>query len=285
MKRLALLLLLATPLLAQEKALTLDALFDPKTMTRFGGAVQRGFDWIDDTTFVWPRRDAEGTLVEWRVFDVATGKERPLFDAAKVQRAFEEAGLTAEAAKEIARSSSLTFDAKKSAAVIQAADDLFLYSFVRNTATRLTSAPGEEEEADVQSRRQEIAFVRANDLYVVDLAGRERRITTDGSDVILNGKLDYVYQEEVYGRGNFKGYWWSPDSRRIAFLRLDETRGAGVHDRRRHRLPRQGERRFTTRRPAIRTRASSSRSRRRSAGRSSTSTTSAIRAASSSSST
>ena len=39
---------------------------------------------------------------------------------------------------------------------------------------------------------------------------------------MLNGKLDWVYQEEVYGRGNYRGYWWSPDSRHLAFLHLDE---------------------------------------------------------------
>ena len=38
------------------------------------------------------------------------------------------------------------------------------------------------------------------------------------------GRLDWVYQEEVYGRGNFKGFWWSPDSKWIAFLGLDEER-------------------------------------------------------------
>jgi dipeptidyl-peptidase-4 len=31
-----------------------------------------------------------------------------------------------------------------------------------------------------------------------------------------------VYQEEIYGRGSFRGYWWSPDSANIAFLQLDE---------------------------------------------------------------
>ena len=40
---------------------------------------------------------------------------------------------------------------------------------------------------------------------------------------ILSGKLDWVYQEELYGRGNFKGYWWNPDSQGVAFLVLDET--------------------------------------------------------------
>ena len=49
-----------------------------------------------------------------------------------------------------------------------------------------------------------------------------RPITTDGNHERLNGKLDWLYQEEIYGRGQFKGYWWSPDSTRLAFLQLDE---------------------------------------------------------------
>ena len=51
---------------------------------------------------------------------------------------------------------------------------------------------------------------------------RERQLTTDGNDETLNGILDWVYQEEVYGRGNFRAYWWSPDSARLAFMKLDE---------------------------------------------------------------
>ena len=62
-----------------------------------------------------------------------------------------------------------------------------------------------------------------NNLYVVDVATQqERALTTDGGREILNGKLDWLYQEEIYGRGRFRGYWWSPDSSRLAFLQLDE---------------------------------------------------------------
>jgi dipeptidyl-peptidase-4 len=218
MKRLLVLLLLATPLLGQQKTLSLEALYDPKVMTRFGGAIQSGFEWLDDTTFVWPRRDAAGDLVEWRVFDVTTGRERPLLDKAKLQRAFADAGM--EMPDDLI-SADLTFDARKNAVLLTLSGDLWVYR-LGGALTRLTSAPGEEEVATFSPDGKRVAFVRNHNLFTVDLSGRERQLTTDGGPQILNGKLDYVYQEEIYGRGTWKGYWWSPDSARIAFLRSDE---------------------------------------------------------------
>src|SRR5688500_20006071 len=50
-----------------------------------------------------------------------------------------------------------------------------------------------------------IGFVRSGNMYVYDIGtGHERRLTTDGGAKILNGRLDWVYQEELYGRGNFE---------------------------------------------------------------------------------
>ena len=70
-----------------------------------------------------------------------------------------------------------------------------------------------------------VAYVRANNLHVSNVTtGRETALTTDGTSKILNGRLDWVYEEEIYGRGENRAYWWSPDSTRIAFLRLDDTR-------------------------------------------------------------
>ena len=71
-----------------------------------------------------------------------------------------------------------------------------------------------------------MAFVRGGNLHVVEIGRRpvERALTRDGSADVLNGILDWVYQEEIYGRGRFKGYWWSPDSRRLALLQLQEAR-------------------------------------------------------------
>jgi dipeptidyl-peptidase-4 len=38
---------------------------------------------------------------------------------------------------------------------------------------------------------------------------------------VLNGKVDWVYEEELDVRSN---YFWAPDSNRIAYLQMDETR-------------------------------------------------------------
>jgi dipeptidyl-peptidase 4 len=227
MKRAAFLVLtlsLAVSAFAQRKQLTLETIYDPTTKVYFSGAVQSGFDWLDDSTFIWPKRDAKGKLVEWERFDVRSGNVTPFFDRAAFERALKQAGTSSDEAASAAKASSLRFDAKKSAIVVEAAGDLFLYSIGKQTAARLTSTPAAEELPQFSPDGQRLAFVRENNLYTIDLgSGRERQLTTDGSATILNGVLDWVYEEEVYGRGEKRAFWWSPDSSRIAFLRTDEA--------------------------------------------------------------
>jgi dipeptidyl-peptidase-4 len=70
-----------------------------------------------------------------------------------------------------------------------------------------------------------IAFTRNNDLYTLRLSdNKETRLTFDGSDVILNGYASWVYMEEILGRpGAYRAFWWSPDSKHIAFFRADDS--------------------------------------------------------------
>jgi dipeptidyl-peptidase-4 len=87
--------------------------------------------------------------------------------------------------------------------------------------------PGREL-ADTAPDGKHVGFVRDNDLYIAAVVGgRELRVTSNGGPDQFNGKLDWVYQEEIYGRGNFKAFWWSPTSQHVAFLSLDESR---VHE-------------------------------------------------------
>ncbi len=70
-----------------------------------------------------------------------------------------------------------------------------------------------------------VAFTRSNDLWIRDIAsGNETRITTDGSDLVLNGYASWVYYEEIFGRpSKYRAFWWSPDSRKLAFYRFDNS--------------------------------------------------------------
>lgn len=68
---------------------------------------------------------------------------------------------------------------------------------------------------------RKVAFVKGNDLWVTDLAsGSSTRLTTDGSPNIINGTTDWVYEEELGIRDAFR---WSPDSKRIAYWRFDQS--------------------------------------------------------------
>jgi dipeptidyl-peptidase-4 len=213
-----------TPPKPTLRELTIENIYDPKNRVSFSGAPQSGFVWLDDKTFTWPRTDDKGDVVEQAVIDTSTGAKRTLFDAAKLQAAARRiGGLSEDEAKRLAQQKHWNFSPNKRSVVVTVGDDLYLYTFDNESFTRLTSSPGEEQESTFSPDGRMVAFVRKNNLYVIDVATqRERQLTTDGNDDILNGIFDWVYQEEIYGRGTFTAYWWSPDSSRIAYIQLDE---------------------------------------------------------------
>ena len=71
-----------------------------------------------------------------------------------------------------------------------------------------------------------IAYTMEGDLYSIEVAThRIHRHTEDGSAVISNGFASWVYYEEIFGRpSRYRAFWWSPDSKVIAFYRFDNTK-------------------------------------------------------------
>ena len=66
-----------------------------------------------------------------------------------------------------------------------------------------------------------IAYAKNNNLYIAELGGAERAVTSDGEwNKIINATADWVYEEEY---GFTKAYAFSPDSKKIAYLRFDES--------------------------------------------------------------
>jgi dipeptidyl-peptidase-4 len=66
-----------------------------------------------------------------------------------------------------------------------------------------------------------LGYERDGDLFVYDMAQhRETRLTSDATETAYNGHFDWMYEEEF---GIAQGWNWSPDSRYIAYWRVDES--------------------------------------------------------------
>lgn len=211
------LLSLAATGFAQDKLLTLDDLYDPAKRVNFNGNSLFGLTWLDDKSYLQGNRKV----------NALTGESAPFFDAAKMEAAFAKLpGMTGNDANQIvARTGSRSrLSGDNAAVLINYANDLFYYRFGGDEAIRLTNTAEEEVGEEFSPDGRLVSFVKNYNIYVVDIATqRERSLTKDGNAKLFNGRLDWIYQEEVYGRGDFKGYWWSPDSLRIVYLQLDES--------------------------------------------------------------
>lgn len=98
----------------------------------------------------------------------------------------------------------------------------YLYDMKMKKLTALANNDPELQNVMLSPDGKWVAYVKNNNLYLAGVNdGESRQLTFDGSDNILNGVFDWVYEEE-FGRAD--AYRWSPDSKKIAFWRTDQTR-------------------------------------------------------------
>jgi dipeptidyl-peptidase 4 len=106
--------------------------------------------------------------------------------------------------------------------LVSAGGDLFLVHLADARVDQLTATGDPERDPKLSPDGQSVSFRREHDLYTLNIASRKTaRLTTDGTAEIWNGEPDWVYPEELYLS---TAHWWSPDSRRIAYLQFDVSR-------------------------------------------------------------
>ncbi|QDV34248.1 DPP IV N-terminal domain-containing protein [Tautonia plasticadhaerens] len=199
----------------EKEPITFD-LLDGRDAPDFGGRPS-SVRWLDDGHFL-QTRDGRPMKVE-----AATGEAEPYLDPEPIAEALATLPtIGPEDADRLARRAIAGPDPTDSGALVEHGEDLYYVALDGSKALRLTSAPGEEELPEFSPDGRFVAFVRANDLYVVDVeTATERALTTGGTDLVRNGKAVWVYFEELFGR-SWKAFWWSPDGEHLAFLRLDD---------------------------------------------------------------
>ena len=97
--------------------------------------------------------------------------------------------------------------------------DFFLYTIATKELTKVLD---QVQEPTFSPDGTMIGFAKSNDLFVYDIASKATtQITNDGKkNAIINGITDWVYEEEF---AFVRAFDWSADSRKIAFIRFDES--------------------------------------------------------------
>ena len=212
----------AAPAPQGEKQLTIEEMFKP------GGILGRGpenVQWSPDGVKVsFVQRDDSGDHGELYYVDVATGKSAVLVASGKLASLAPPASaIKDERKKEAAQRYSIAAyqwapDSKH--LLFDSMGQLWLYSLDNGTAVQLTSSNDESADPKFSPDGDRISYVRKHNLYVRTTTGNEeRQLTKDGNDNLLNGEVDWVYEEELYSRSN---YFWSPNGKQFVFLQMDE---------------------------------------------------------------
>lgn len=133
---------------------------------------------------------------------------------------------------EVTEFSGYTFDPSEQRILLETAvEHIYRHSYLAScyvyefaTAKLIpVSSGGKQQLATFSPDGNRVAFVRDNNLFIRNLAENEEvQVTFDGvRNQVINGAPDWVYEEEF---GFSRGFHWSPDGRKIAFYRFDESR-------------------------------------------------------------
>ena len=210
---------------APTKPLTIDAIYQPGGL---GGRGPETVEWSPDgakLTFV--QRDEKGEKGELWYVDAATGDKRVLVSAAKLASLDPDLNKVVKNEREKERRTRYHVAAYLWAPdsrhlIFDSQGQLWLYDLESATAVQFTSAPEPSGDPKFSPDGGHVAYVRKHNLYVRSVNGKdEKQLTKDTGEDLFNGDIDWVYAEELGVRSN---YFWSPDSKQLVFLHMDETK-------------------------------------------------------------
>ena len=97
----------------------------------------------------------------------------------------------------------------------------YVYNLLDKSMSKLSS--GRQSYGTFSPDGSKVAFTRDNNLFYVSLSDmKEVQVTEDGkTNEIINGSTDWVYEEEL---SLTKAFYWSPDNKKLAFYRFDESK-------------------------------------------------------------
>lgn len=218
----AAIMVLASPASAQDERLSLEWMFSEEGKM---AASLPDHAWLDNGMLLLYDKRVPKSERTIESYNPANGRRRAIVDAKKAVAAFTVQFEPEEPIEELGWPAS--FDPAGRWAVYDNSDDIVLLDLRSSEIIPVAVTDAEEKSARFSPDGRWLAFVRENDLYAWNVGEQtEKRLTTGGSDTLLNGTVSWVYWEELLGRVD-QGYFWSPDSASIAYLQTDES-GVGL---------------------------------------------------------
>jgi dipeptidyl-peptidase-4 len=187
-----------------------------KGQSQIMGKVPSIVGWLDAQSYlVWKTNEKNRKVILQKV-DAQSGEATLFVDFSGINKRFEKGRL-------LVPWEAHTSDYEKY--IIRFQNTLYFFSARTKLVKKLTDSESTEKNPTFSPDGRYIAFTRERDLYMIDIeSGTEKRLTSDGSDLVYNGYASWIYYEEILGRrSRYKAFWWSPDSKMIAFLRFDDS--------------------------------------------------------------
>lgn len=220
----ALLFASAAMAVADDGKLSLEMLYHPLKKEKFDTRPLTRLSWDQQNRLI--ESEVKEGVVKLSVVQPATWEKQALTVDGNILRYLKSAGIDDKSAQSLAEKLGQQVQPEVKSYLFSYKNDLWLLDLQNARARELTHTPDQaEDEAILSPDAKSVAYLKGNDLYLTDIASAtEKRLTTGGSETNLNGRLDWVYMEEIYGRGKLRAFWWAPDSQKLAFLNFDESK-------------------------------------------------------------
>ena len=212
---LACLFLAATVINAQEakKPLTIELVTRPQGLMTPGLARVEWRPGSKEISYLKRQGFGRGASATLYLYDITSGKERVLLAPPSETTEGERPNL-----------SSYQWSPSGGALLLEGEKEVWIYNLATSQMKSLMKERAPIEHTTFSPTGERVAFVEENNLFALEIkTGHRERLTNDGNENVMNGKFDWVYEEELSNRATGQAYEWSPDGKKIAYLRLDDA--------------------------------------------------------------
>ncbi len=200
----------------EKKRLTFEQIFnnaEPKLTKELPNII----GWADDNYYLELKKKEGDKKAKVYAIDVVSGEE-------KVHRDLEQYAALVDTGISVANPASN--NEAHTRLIYVKNKDLYFLDTGKKSFKQLTKTAAEEKNPILSPDDNYVAFTRDNNLFAIVVNdGKEYQYTSDAADAIYNGWASWVYYEEILGRrSRYRAFWWSPDSRHLAFFRFDDAK-------------------------------------------------------------